>query len=416
MMRLRLILGVLLAAELAAQQKSPDVHVIDIGTEQDRAYLGEGFHGPEGPYPVERHGTFHAQPFRWTKNSFVLTVPTFPGKDNVVLMHMKVVGGDDQKVLIESDGRPLGVLPRAKGDHHYYQFVVPAGVVGKKKLLPLTFRAAVPRKKTGRPNAQRVLFCAVAKVSISPREPASGSGAADSAAIAVMPIGDSLYLSNGVLALWCGEPKECMASIFLGAQRAGRLKGVVVQFEKEGVGYKGTGIGWAAAEVKSVVLDSKDSAKAVLNVTVERTRSMEAGRAFEAVYRLTVPAGKPFLESRLVRIKNTDSVAFEVRGYYHKLQPANRSAKPCVFPNMAVWLLPNVALGAVTRTDGDFLLSFRREADGRPQGEIARKVGKLLKPGETWQADGPGVLIFVTKKQSAEAIFKEALTFRRADL
>lgn len=406
-------LTILILAQWLAAQETGGGCVLDIGSPADTPYVGEGMHGREGPYPPDRFGTFFAQPFRWTDNSFVLSIPTVPGKDNVVAVHMRMQGGKEQRLIVEAAGRPIAVLKQGDADPTHFEFVVPAAVVGKQTRLPVTFRAGTPRQPTAGAREARVLFCAVAKVTITPREPEK-TAAEPASGISVMPIEDGLYLSNGKLALWLGQPPGCIASVYVGAGRCGVLRSCVVQFERKGIGYKATGIGRACAgKTKRVSLDSKEAHHAVVTVTMVRTDSLETERCFEATYRIEMSKDRPCFDIRLAEIKNTDTVAYDVRGYYHNLQPpAHAAFKPLVFPSVAAWIMKGATVGAVAAKDGDFVMGFRVDANGEGQGEITRKLDASLKPGGTWKGDEPRVIIFATTKQKPEDIFSEALKLR----
>ena len=134
--------------------------------------------------------------------------------------------------------------------------------------------------------------------------------------------GRSLAADNGSLAVHWREGGSDAAQLSLGQSVVGTVGAAIAIFEKKGAGYKGTGIGSATADrVKSITPVTQEPGTCVVDVVVERTRSEETMRRFEATYRFTLRAGQPWCESRLVSVTNTDSVPYDLVGYYHRLQP-----------------------------------------------------------------------------------------------
>jgi len=222
--------------------------------------------------------------------------------------------------------------------------------------------------------------------------------------VRLIDCGSVLAVDNGKMKLHFGNGLS-LVGIDVGKDHVGALSCDMAQFEKEGIGYKKTGVGWPRpVMVKSFQVKERDAAKCVVDVTCEWTDSAETQRTFEAVYRITVLAGQPWLESRLVSIKNTDRLDYEVRGYYHSLRPADpEKVRPRCFPACAVWLGGKHALGAAIRNSGDFVLGLRKSGD-QAFGDITRELRAKLKPGETWQGDEPGVFVFVTDEATDRGI------------
>ena len=205
-----------------------------------------------------------------------------------------------------------------------------------------------------------------------------------------------LVVDNGKMTLHFGDGRD-LVGVRVGKNRLGGLRCDMAQFEKEGIGYKKTGVGWPRPVLaKSFEVRERGEVKCVVDVTCEWTDSEEAERKFEAVYRITILAGQPWFESRLVSIKNTDALDYEVRGYYHSLHPGKpERAAPRCFPACAGWIGGKGTIGAAVKGEGDFILALRKVGD-EAHGDITRELGVRLKAGGTWQGDEPSVFIFVS--------------------
>lgn len=216
--------------------------------------------------------------------------------------------------------------------------------------------------------------------------------------------GPALAVDNGKMTLHFGDGIG-VVGVTVDKKAVGSLQCRLAQFEKEGVGYKKTGLGFPGpARVKQFAVKERDGARCVVDVTCEWSDSREAERKFEAVYRITVAAGQPWFESRLISINNTDSMPYDVRGYYHQLQPADpEKADPRCFPTCAVWRQAPISLGAAIRSEGDFDLGLRRDG-GYGKGEITRKLAIKLQPGKTWEGNEPSVYVFVTEQSDDRAV------------
>lgn len=227
--------------------------------------------------------------------------------------------------------------------------------------------------------------------------------------------GDLFTADGRILELSFEQFAPESAKIDVGGARLGGLECVVAQFEKEGLGYKKTGVGWAEADdvTKVQVIESKPD-RCVVEVTVQRTHSEETKRAFEATCRFTMYAGQNWFEARLVAIRNTDKVAYEVRGYGHRLRPADAAAEPVGFPDCVGAICRPYLLGALARTPDDFGLAMLSRGAGG-YGEITRKLSAKLAPGAEWKGDDePALVVFTGKGSNGAALFKAAQTTRSA--
>ncbi|NOZ23193.1 MAG: hypothetical protein GXP25_19135 [Planctomycetes bacterium] len=215
--------------------------------------------------------------------------------------------------------------------------------------------------------------------------------------------GPVLTIDNGKMTLHFGDGIN-IVSTTVDKKSVGGLQCRLAQFEKKGVGYKKTGVGFPGpARVKTFDVKERSASKCVVDVTCQWTESRETERKFEAVYRITVAAGQPWFESRLISIKNTDRVPYVVRGYYQQLQPADsKKAKPRCFEACAVWCQAPKAMGVAIRNPGDFALALRMD-NGLARGDVTRELRVTLPPGQTWQGQEPGVFVFLMDATSDRA-------------
>ena len=213
--------------------------------------------------------------------------------------------------------------------------------------------------------------------------------------------GPVLAIDNGKMKLHFGNGIK-IVGVTVDKKPIGGLECRLAQFEKEGVGYKNTGVGFPGpARVKRFEVKERSASRCAVDVTCEWTESKAAARKFEAVYRITVAVGQPWFESRLISIKNTDSVPYNVRGYYQQLQPADsEKAVPKCFPACAVWLQTPKVIGVAIENAEDFALGLRKD-EGQAKGEVTRALDVKLAPGKTWEGKEPPVFVFVMD-QAAE--------------
>lgn len=207
--------------------------------------------------------------------------------------------------------------------------------------------------------------------------------------------GHYVSADSGKLRLEWSEDRPALASVRFGDKLIGDLSCIIAQFEKAGVGYKGTGVGSAnATRVKSVALKKKDPAEAVAEVTAERSDSEETRRRFEAVYQFTLRAGQSWFESRLLSVKNTDAVPYKMIGYYHSLGPSEGAdVRPVGYGACAAWVGKESFIAALALRPEDFTLGFRK-AGQVASGDITRKVEAQLAPGQTWSAEEPATVVY----------------------
>jgi len=92
----------------------------------------------------------------------------------------------------------------------------------------------------------------------------------------------------------------------------------MTHFEKEGVGYQGSGVSWPYVEgITSLREVSSTPTMRVWEVVATRCGSGEATRSFRLTFELRIPAGGDWFSMRLTRMESTDPVQIEVREYFN---------------------------------------------------------------------------------------------------
>ena len=136
----------------ALGQGQPQEHLVDIGGGMDDTLVGEGIHNAENPGPGDKYDQFfHTCSFRWFANHWTMTVPAFPGRDNLVTFRaslprdMKLSFGQGYQATIEG----LGV------DGHEYPVVVPAEAIGHYETLTVSGVADPLFEVSGRDRRER---------------------------------------------------------------------------------------------------------------------------------------------------------------------------------------------------------------------------------------------------------------------
>lgn len=246
----------------------------------------------------------------------------------------------------------------------------------------------------------------------NPLPPAQWQRQKPAASMDIMPGKTMAYINNGRIGLRFGQAKDSVFDILLGGRKVGSFRAAMAQFERKGIGYKKTGIGWCEAnQIKDIAINSKDPSLCIAEVTVENPDSAETQRRYEARYRFEVRLDAAWFKSRLIGLKNTDVTAYEVRGYWHKLQPPVSDAEPYCFAGMAMWVSEAGGIGALARNASDFTPALRR-AEGVPYGDVTRVLHRSLSAGEAAAIEEPPIVIFVSEQQKPVAIYKDSLSIR----
>lgn len=201
-------------------------------------------------------------------------------------------------------------------------------------------------------------------------------------------VGPRWQIDNGPLKLVIEKSGNRYATVFYRGVKVGDLTNTMTQFEKKGVGWRNTGVGWPGINrLKDVRFGERSPRRCVVEITGEKTTSGPANRKYEITFRFTLPAGRPQFEARMVRFKNTDSVRYQMQGYFyilHAADPAARKAHSAGLPN-GYWKLPTgKVLGAV---------AVGGPADVTLDPIYVRKT-VWLEPGQTLTGFGPTMVFF----------------------
>ncbi|NOZ24307.1 MAG: hypothetical protein GXP25_24790 [Planctomycetes bacterium] len=226
--------------------------------------------------------------------------------------------------------------------------------------------------------------------------------------------GNYAVVDNGRLRLVFEEGGRRLVSIHRRGEGIGWIECRIAQFEKKGIGYKGTGIGVAeATAVGPVDVKVREAQRCVIHVTASRAESVPMARRFKAVYEFTVYAGQDWFESKLLSVENTDATVWTLHGYCYLLQPQSTDdAKPLCFPEAAAWMRPGGFLGAAIYSEDDFTLGLRLVGKAA-HGDITRKTIVNLKTGQTWTGREPGIMVFVGGGHGPRDVVREARRVRR---
>jgi|GEM_PF-1722181 len=198
------------------------------------------------------------------------------------------------------------------------------------------------------------------------------------------------------LELTCNKFSSRYFSIAYKGQVLGDLTNTMTQFEKEGVGWQGTGRGWPGIDhLKEVKLLERTPQRCVFEITGEKTGSGAASRRYEITFRFAIAAGHPAFAARMIRFKNTDSIRYQMHGYFYILRPEGEGAQKAKGDGYGAWLLPGgVALGAV---------SVPSEA-GFDMAPINVPKSIWLEPGQEIEGFGPTMFFFAGEASSAEEV------------
>ena len=155
----------------AADQRGPATeHVVDIGTEDDELFVGEGVYGREGPNPTSAVPFHRENTMRWFANQWTLRLPVFARQHNRVELtarfsrNVQLTLGDGWQVTLD------GVGDRT----HSYSFLLPKDAVGDRSLIEVRGACSPPYSVTPERRDTRELAMAVAKVTVGIADPSEG--------------------------------------------------------------------------------------------------------------------------------------------------------------------------------------------------------------------------------------------------
>ncbi|MEA3402953.1 MAG: DUF4091 domain-containing protein [Armatimonadota bacterium] len=214
-------------------------------------------------------------------------------------------------------------------------------------------------------------------------------------------------LKTGGLELVCDTFSDTYFSFARDSELLGRLTNTITQFEREGVGYQGTGVGWPGINaLKDVRIIESGPDGWVMEITGARLGGGPAHRAYETTFRFAIAAGRPAVAARMVRFKNTSEVRYQLRGYYYILEPAAEDAQKIKTPRCAGWL----------SADGRMIagLTTAEKLVGNPPKSFYSRKEVWLEPGEEVEGFGPIRVFFAGDAASEEQMLSVASELRES--
>ena len=218
--------------------------------------------------------------------------------------------------------------------------------------------------------------------------------------------GPRTEVDTGSLRLVCDEFSGNFWDVYIGDRTLGSVKSLITQFEKEGIGWEGTGTGWPSAErIEDVQIVEQTPDLLVIEMTGVRRSSSEANRAYAARHRFTIRPDNWF-RGELLWVRNTDTVPWTLRTYFHLLPPAEPiEVEGYNAQTYGAWLGPRGAIGAVVEPPGQMTFALRKADANAAHGDISWEAGEvLLQPGQTFTPTAaPAVRFFVVPEGTREA-------------
>ena len=190
--------------------------------------------------------------------------------------------------------------------------------------------------------------------------------------------------------------------LYDGAQIATQ-KTSMTHFEKEGIGYQGTGVGWPYVNtIKSVTPVSISDSMRVYDVVAAHAGSAEAARAFELTFRFYIPAGDNWIALRLVKMVSTDPVDVEVRNYFNIPNTACAAKTIANGTGYAAWADEEFGFGMLCLDGAASGLSIK---EGGQAVTVANGVEPFrIKQGDSHDGWGPLAVYFLSEDISAEGL------------
>ncbi|MBD3293316.1 MAG: DUF4091 domain-containing protein, partial [Armatimonadia bacterium] len=214
-------------------------------------------------------------------------------------------------------------------------------------------------------------------------------------------------LSYGDFGLTLPEAGEHPWQVLWAGEQIATQRTSMTHFEREGVGYQGSGVSWPYVNnIASVTeLQSTDSMR-VYEVVAERTGSAPAQRSFRLTFHLYVPAGDQWFGWRLVKMESTDEIEVEVRMYFNLPRTPFEAHQVANGESFAAWSGEDVGFGMLCL---DGAVSGLNVSEGASGVTVANKVQPFrISAGQARDGWGPLVVYFVTDDTSPEAMSERA--------
>ncbi|MFQ6096125.1 MAG: glycoside hydrolase domain-containing protein [Armatimonadota bacterium] len=222
----------------------------------------------------------------------------------------------------------------------------------------------------------------------------------------------SLKLTCGRLAIEFERGQQHPWKLFWDGEQIATQRTSMTHFEKEGVGWKGTGVSWPYVDaIESVHEVSTTDDMQVLDVVAAHTTSGAAARSFRLTFRFFVPAGDDWFAMRLLQMESTDPTEIEVRNYYNIPRTTFKAESVANGPGFAAWSGDGVGFGMLCLAGNVGGLSIEPGAQGVT---VSNSVEPFrIKNGQRHDGWGPLVVYFVTTNTSAEGLAARAAALRQ---
>ena len=220
-------------------------------------------------------------------------------------------------------------------------------------------------------------------------------------------------LSYGKLALEFEIGQQYPWKLYWGGEPIANQRTSMTHFEKEGVGWKGTGVSWPYVDaIQSVKEVSASDTMRVLEVVAAHTGSGPAQRSFRLTFRFYVPSGDNWFAHRLTKMESTDPVEVTVRHYYNLPRTELKAQQVASGRDFAAWAGDELGFGMLCLGEGFGALEIKEGATGVTVPNPPPQPFKI-REGGTHDGWGPLVVYFVSEGTSSEALASRAETLRR---
>jgi len=174
----------------------------------------------------------------------------------------------------------------------------------------------------------------------------------------------------------------------------------MTHFEKEGVGWQGSGVSWPYVDgIASVDEIRRTPTMREWELVAACISSSEASRSYKLTFRLYIPTGDDWFAMRLAKMESTDPVEVEVREYFNIPRTTFGARQVANGPGFAAWSDDTVGFGMLC-LDGD--VGGLSIAEGRGGVTVSNAPPERfrIKQGETHEGWGPLVVYFATDRTS----------------
>jgi hypothetical protein len=223
--------------------------------------------------------------------------------------------------------------------------------------------------------------------------------------------GPMLKLAAGRMAIEFERGQQHPWKLYWNGEQIATQRTSMTHFEKEGVGYEGTGVSWPYIEaIESVTEVSTTENMRVLEIVGAHASSGAAARSFRLTFRFFIPAGDNWFAMRLMEVESTDPTEIEMRNYYNIPQTTFKAEQVANGSDFAAWSGDGVGFGMLCLGGGVGGLKIE---PGQQGVTVSNGVQAFrIKEGQTHPGWGPLVVYFVTDDTSAQDLATRAEELR----